>query len=287
MTETASARQLAYLQEEIEYYSASATDLEALQWNTEDLIAGLNTAAATAGEQFAAQDDSDYNFYFGELTAYEAAFDTADATYNDLYFRAWELYGVEGEEEAMEALYEEANDWYYDSWLEASDDLWWVNEELAPIITRREARAAGEVEAAAALEALVLEEQKQEEYDTVLATYDTYYATYEAAWDAAADLAAEEALEAELMVYSREMDKFFRDLETQEAARANADAMAFRRETTEWMDEQMEDAMNIKEYYMTVIRNNDEKLAFFDMVYNTYTDDEYGWDLKMQLDETI
>lgn len=225
--------------------------------------------------------------YFAELTAYQAAFDTADATYNDLYFQAWELYGVEGEEEAMETLYEEANDWYYDSWLEASDNLWWVNEELAPIITRREARAAGDVEAAAALEALVLEEQKQAEYDTVLATYDTYYATYEAAWDAAADLAAEEALEAELMVYSREMDKFFRDLETQEAARANADAMALRRETTESMDEQMEDAMNIKEYYMTVIRNNDEKLAFFDMVYNTYTDDEYGWDLKMQLDETI
>jgi len=57
----------------------------------------------------------------------------------------------------MEELWEEADEWFYDYWYEASDDLWWINEEIAPIIERREARSAGDNEAAAALEALELE----------------------------------------------------------------------------------------------------------------------------------
>jgi len=94
-------------------------------------------------------------------------------------------------------------------------------------------------------------------------------------------------LNAELNVFQREMDKFFRDLETQEAERQRADDMAYRRETEEWMNEDMDTAMAIKEYYMTVIGSNDEKLAFFDLVYGSYEDDEYGWDMKEQLDWQI
>lgn len=38
---------------------------------------------------------------------------------------------------------------------------------------------------------------------------------------------------------------------------------------------------------MTVINNYNEKLAFFDLVYSTYDDDEYGWDMKEELDWRI
>jgi hypothetical protein len=219
---------------------------------------------------------------------YEAEFDYVDSIYNDLYYRAYEMYNSAGDdllaEEDAEDLWEEADEWFYDYWYEASDDLWWATEELAPIVERREARSAGENEAAAALEALELEEERREEYEEVLEDYEDYYATWYTDFYGTDDYAVEEELNAELMVYAREMDKFFRDLETQEAERARADNLAYRRETTEWMDADMEDAMQIKEYYMTVIRNNDEKLAFFDLVYNSYEDDEYGWDMKENLD---
>jgi len=194
------------------------------------------------------------------------------------------MYGMEEYYEAMEELWEEASEWVYDYWYEASDDLWWVNEELAPIIERREARSAGDNEAAAALEALELEEERREDYEEVLEDYNDYYEIYFEEFYATEDAATEEELTDNLLVYSREMDKFFRDLETQEAERARADNLAYRRETTEWMDEEMEDAMAIKEYYMTVINNNDEKLAFFDLVYQSYDDDEWGWDMKEGLD---
>jgi hypothetical protein len=284
MTETASSRQLGYLEEEIEYYQYTREEIEALEWNTEDLISGLNEAADEAGDLFAEQDDEDYEFYFELQEEYESEFDYVDSIYNDLYYRAYALYGQEEYYDEMEELWEEADEWMYDYWYEASDDLWFATEELAPIIERREARSAGENEAAAALDALELEEERREEYNEVLDNYSEYYEIYYEEFYATEDYAVEEELSAELLVYSREMDKFFRDLETQEAERARADNLAYRRETTEWMDADMEDAMNIKDYYMTVIRNNEEKLSFFDLVYNSYEDDEYGWDMKENLD---
>jgi hypothetical protein len=80
------------------------------------------------------------------------------------------------------------------------------------------------------------------------------------------------------------MDKYFRDLETQEAERRRADNLQYRRETMEWWNVEMDNAMSIKDYYMTVIQTYDEKLAFFDLVSKTFDDDEYGWDNKEQLD---
>jgi hypothetical protein len=285
MSETLSTRMISYFEEEIEYYIYTREEVEALEWNTEDLIFSLNEAADEAGDLFAEQDDEDYEYYFELQEEYEGVFDTVNATYNDIMYR---YYAVEGNSEAAEDeesdLLEEADDHYWEFWIEAEDNLEWANEELAPIIARREARAAGDNEAAAALEALELEEERREEYEEVLEDYNNYYEIYFEEFYATEDYATEEELTAELLVYSREMDKFFRELETQEAERARADSLAYRRETTEWMDEDMEDAMAIKDYYMTVIQNNDEKLAFFDLVYQSYEDDEYGWDMKEQLD---
>jgi hypothetical protein len=280
MSETLSTRMISYFEEEIEYYIYTREEVEALEWNTEDLIFSLNEAADEASDLFAEQDDEDYEYYFELQEEYEGVFDTVNATYNDIMYR----YYAEESYDAEEELVEEASDYYYEYWIEAEDNLEWANEELAPIIARREARAAGDNEAAAALEALELEEERREEYEEVLEDYNNYYEIYFEEFYATEDYATEEELTAELLVYSREMDKFFRELETQEAERARADSLAYRRETTEWMDEDMEDAMAIKDYYMTVIQNNDEKLAFFDLVYQSYEDDEYGWDMKEQLD---
>jgi hypothetical protein len=44
------------------------------------------------------------------------------------------------------------------------------------------------------------------------------------------------------MVYEREMNKFRRDYETQVAEREGAEALQWRREESEWMDEDLQTA---------------------------------------------
>lgn len=80
------------------------------------------------------------------------------------------------------------------------------------------------------------------------------------------------------------MNKFRRDYETQVAEREGAEALQWRREESEWMDEDLQTAQSTKNYYELVLNITNEKLAFFELLYKSYDEDEYGWDMMERLD---
>ena len=80
------------------------------------------------------------------------------------------------------------------------------------------------------------------------------------------------------------MNKFRRDYETQVAEREGAEALQYRREEAEWMDEDLQTAQTTKNYYELVLNITNEKLAFFELLYKSYDEDEYGWDMMERLD---
>jgi len=113
MTETFSNRQLGYLEYDLDYYEYIREEIEALEWNTQDLIDELNSAANEASDIFAEQDDEDYEYYFGLQEEYEAEFDWADSVYNDIMYRYYTSEDYDYEEE----LVEESVEHYYEYWI--------------------------------------------------------------------------------------------------------------------------------------------------------------------------
>jgi hypothetical protein len=130
-------------------------------------------------------------------------YDEAEATYttiNNAYINLMAAYyncdGVDANGVACDevALQEDADDYFYEFWLDAYYEMYYANQYFAPVKARVEARSAASDEISEAERQEELEESIREDYNRAEDDYNEYYATWEVDYYGTTDEAEEETL---------------------------------------------------------------------------------------------
>lgn len=157
-----------------------------------------------------------------------------------------------------------------------------LENQILPLQTALDARNAAGTEATAAADAAAAADAKREAFEAK----EEAAALLQTQFDSAT---AEEktAMTKDIAAAEREEEKYRREMEQQDEDRLRAEAAQARRETEDLMNEDLWAVESELDYFRTLIANNDAKLEFLDLVYQTFDDSEEGWMERDQIDQEI
>jgi hypothetical protein len=94
-------------------------------------------------------------------------------------------------------------------------------------------------------------------------------------------------MDKEVEAAERAEEKYRREMQQQDEDQARADAAQARREARSGFETEINEAVREREYFETLLANNEARLAFFDLYASTLEDTPQAWEQMDRISEGI
>lgn len=94
-------------------------------------------------------------------------------------------------------------------------------------------------------------------------------------------------MDKEVEAAERAEEKYRREMQQQDEDQARADAAQARREARSEFETEINEAVREREYFETLLANNEARLAFFDLYASTLPDTPQAWEQMDRISEGI